>query len=338
MGSPTTKRRVTGRDVALAAGVSQATVSLVMTGKSSGRISEDQRDRVLDIARRLGYQPNASARSLRIGRAHAIALVVPNVANPFFSSVLLGAERAARARGNAVMLLDTGNDTAWPTWMGGVVSSRAVDGCIVYAATSMAARDVRELGTHVVLVEARAPRAGTVDLDVAGGLRAAMDHLVGLGHRRIAHLAADYDYETFRIRADAYAAAIAAAGLPATTEAAPFAIDASTTAAGRLLDRAPRPTAIVCDDDLLAAGVYKAATERGLGIPSDVSVVGFDDIELARILEPALTTVAIPAERIGETAVDMLLAMIDGSPPRRVRIGLELRIRDSTMRSRDGDV
>lgn len=338
MRSSTPERRVTGRDVALAAGVSQATVSLVMTGKSAGRISDDQRERVLEIAQRLGYQPNASARSLRLGRAHAIALVVPNVANPFFSSVLLGAERAARAMGNAVMLLDTANDIAWPRWMGDVVSSRAVDGCIVYAATPMAARDVRRLGAHVVLVEARSPGAGSVRLEVSAGFADAMRHLTGLGHRRIAHLAADYAYETFRLRADAYTAAMADAGLPALTESGEFGIDSSTPAAGRLLDRSPRPTAIVCDDDLLAAGVYKAASDRGLSIPTDVSVVGFDDIELARILEPALTTVAIPAERIGAVAVEMLLAMIDGAPPASVDLALDLQIRDSTMPPRTADV
>jgi DNA-binding LacI/PurR family transcriptional regulator len=324
--------------VALAAGVSQATVSLVMTGKSTGRISDDQRERVLEIARRLGYQPNASARSLRLGRAHAIALIVPNIANPFFSSVLLGAERAARARGNAVMLLDAANETAWPRWMGDVVSSRAIDGCIVYAATAMAARDVRRLGPHVVLVEARSPGAGSVGLAVAAGFADAMRHVMALGHRRIAHLAADYAFETFRLRADAYAAAMAAAGLPGATEMARFAIDSSTPAAGRLLDRGPRPTAIVCDDDLLAAGVYKAANDRGLSIPSDLSVVGFDDIELARILEPALTTVAIPAERIGEVAVDMLLGMVEGTAPPSITLPLHLVVRDSTSSPRTGDV
>jgi DNA-binding LacI/PurR family transcriptional regulator len=326
-------RRTTGHDVARAAGVSQATVSLVMTNKAGGRISDDQRARVLQIARELGYQPNASARSLRLGRAHALALVVPNVANPFFSSVLLGAERAARSRGNAVMLLDTGNDVTWHRWVGDLVSSRAVDGCIVYAADPVAAKDVRRLGSKVVLVEARSPSAASIGLDVPGGVAAAMAHLFALGHRRIAHLAADYGFETFRLRADAYAAAQAAAGSKLSrdlTEASPFGIDASTLAAGRLLDRDPRPTAILCDDDLLAAGVYKAASDRRLAIPRDLSVVGFDDIELARILEPALTTVAIPAEQIGELAVDLLLKLIERGQRDVVTLPLDLRVRDST--------
>lgn len=326
-------QRITGHDVARAAGVSQATVSLVMTGKAAGRISDDQHARVLKIARELGYQPNASARSLRLGRAHAITLIVPNVANPFFASVLLGAERAARARGNAVMLLDTGNDVAWHRWMGDIVSSRAVDGCIVYAANPIAVSDIRRLGANVVLVEARSSGAGTVGLDIPGGIAAAMANLLELGHRRIAHLAADFGFETFRLRAQAYASAMRDAGLevaPEMIDASPFGIDTSTAAAGRLLDRNPRPTAILCDDDLLAAGVYKAASDRGIAIPLDLSVVGFDDIELARMLEPALTTVAIPAERIGEVAVDLLLGMIDGGPRRAVTLALELRVRDST--------
>jgi DNA-binding LacI/PurR family transcriptional regulator len=333
MPAPRYDRRVTGHDVAQAAGVSQATVSLVMTGKAAGRISDDQRERVLEIARQLGYQPNASARSLRLGRAHAIALVVPNVANPFFSSVLLGAERAARGRGNAVMLLDMGNDVTWHHWMGDMVSSRAVDGCIVYAANPVAAADVRRLGANVVLVEARSPGAASVGLDVPGGIASAMAHLLDLGHRRIGHLAADYGFETFRLRADAYATALAQSGIevaPDLLESSLFGIDTSTAAAGRLLDRDPRPTAILCDDDLLAAGVYKAASDRRLSIPGDVSVVGVDDIELARILEPALTSVAIPAEAIGEVAVDLLLGLIERGERRTVTLPLELQVRGST--------
>jgi DNA-binding LacI/PurR family transcriptional regulator len=326
-------RRVTGHDVARAAGVSQATVSLVMTGKTAGRISNDQRDRVLQIARDLGYQPNASARSLRLGRAQVVALVVPNVANPFFSSVLLGAERAARARGNAVMLLDMGTDVTWHRWMGDLMSARAVDGCIVYAANPIAADDVRRLGTSVVLVEARSPGAASVELDIAGGIAAAMAHLLDLGHRRIGHLAADYGFETFRLRAEAYAAALGRAGVnvtPDLVESSPFGIDASTMAAGILLDRQPGPSAILCDDDLLAAGVYKAASDRQLTIPRDLSVVGVDDIELARMLEPALTTVAIPAEAIGEVAVDLLLGLIERGRRKAVTLPLELLVRGST--------
>ncbi len=324
---------MTGRDVARAAGVSQAAVSLVMTGKSDGRISDEQRDSVLRIAQELGYQPNATARNLRLGRTHAIALVVPNVANPFFSSVLLGAERAARARGNAVMLLDIGDDPNWINWLANIMSARAVDGCIVYAADPVPSRDVQRLGANVVLVEAHASHAASIELDIYGGAHRAMEHLVSLGHRHIAHLRANFAQETFHARRSAYLAAMDEAGLPLDPQAqvtSRFDIESSSRAAGQLLDIEHRPTAILCDDDLLAAGAYKAAVERGLKVGRDVSIVGFDDIELARMLEPALTTVEIPAARIGADAVAMAIDLIEGGEPRTESIELRLIVRESS--------
>lgn len=326
-------RPVTGSDVARIAGVSQATVSLVVTGKSQGRISDEQRNHVLKVARGLKYQPNASARSLRLGRAHTIALIVPNVANPYFSAVLLGAERAARGREHAVMLLDTGSDPEWPAWVSGILATRAVDGCIVYAADPLTARQVRQLGRHVVLVEASARGAGSVQLDIAGGIRLAMAHLIELGHRRIGHLSAVVDQETFRLRESTYRASLDVAGLayrPDYDVRAQFQIEASTAAARQLLALDPSPTAILCDDDLQAAGVYKAASALGLRIPADLSVVGFDDIELARMLEPELTTVAIPAEEVGAQAVEMVLGLVDGGTAQSLTLPLALRVRGSS--------
>jgi DNA-binding LacI/PurR family transcriptional regulator len=328
-------RPATGSDVARLAGVSQATVSLVVTGKSQGRISDEQRDHVLKVARGLRYQPNASARNLRLGRAHTVALIVPNVANPYFSSVLLGAERAARAREHAVMLLDTGSDPDWLAWVSAVLVTRAVDGCIVYAADPLSQRQVSQLGRHVVLVEASSRGAGSVGLDIMGGINLAMSHLLELGHRRIAHLGAAFDQETFKLREAAYRASLESAGLawrPELDVRARFQIEASTAAAERLLALDPdrRPTAIVCDDDLLAAGVYKAAGARGLRIPGDLSVVGFDDIELARMLEPELTTIAIPAEEVGALAVEMILGLVDGGSAKSRTLPLSLRVRGSS--------
>ena len=332
-------RPATGSDVARLAGVSQATVSLVVTGKTAGRISDERRDRVLKVARELKYQPNASARSLRLGRARAIALIVPNVDNPYFASVLLGAERAARERQHAVMLLDTGADPDWPDWVGSILATRAVDGCIVYAPDPLSTRQARRLGRNVVLVEGTWRGAGSVQLEIASGIRAAMDHLTGLGHRRIAHLAAAFDQETFRVREATYRASLEAAGLAFVAGygvRSRFDIEAATAAALKVLAADPTPTAILCDDDLLAAGAYKAAHALGRRIPDDLSVVGFDDIALARMLEPELTTVAIPAEQIGAQAMEIVLGLVDGERGRSITVPLELRVRGSTGPARAG--
>ena len=237
---------MTGRDVARAAGVSQAAVSLVMTGKSDGRIS-DERAR-LGAAHRAGARlPAQCARAQPASRAHPrIALVVPNVANRFFSSVLLGAERAARARGNAVMLLDIGDDPDWIDWLANIMSARAVDGCIVYAADPVPSRDVQRLGANVVLVEAHASHAASIELDIYGGAHRAMEHLVSLGHRHIAHLRANFAQETFHARRSAYLAAMDEAGLPLDPQGqvtSRFDIESSSRAAGQLLDIEHRPTA-----------------------------------------------------------------------------------------------
>ena len=326
-------RPATGADVARLANVSQATVSLVLTGKADGRVSSESRERVRMAAHDLGYQPNAAARSLRLGRGHTIALIVPNVANPFFASVLLGAERAARARRYAVMLLDTGEDPDWLEWIGEVLADRAADGSIVYAADPIPDRKIRRLGRHVVLVEAAARGAGSLRLDIADGTRLAVEHLLELGHRRIGHLAAAYDKETFRIRDLTYRSIVGAAGLldgDAVEARARFDIESSTAAARSMLARHRRPTAIVCDDDLLAAGVYKAARSMGLDIPRDLSIVGFDDIELARMLEPELTTVAIPAEHVGATAMEAMLGLVEGGRPQTTTVPLTLHVRGSS--------
>jgi DNA-binding LacI/PurR family transcriptional regulator len=328
-------RAPTGRDVARRAGVSQAMVSLVMAGKSDGRISPERRDLVLRVAQELGYRPNPAARSLRLGVAHSVALIVPNVANPFFASVLLGAERAAREHRYAVMLLDTGEDPNWQDWISDVVASRSIDGCIVYAADPVPASFVRALGRNVVLVEARSRVASTIQLDIAGGTRAAMRHLLGLGHTRIAHLAAAYPKATFAARQATYRRMMAAASLPsppALEVESSFAPEEATAAAGSLLSARPTPTAIFCDDDLLAAGVYKAASALGLRIPDDISVVGFDDIDVARLLQPELTTVAIPAEAVGRLAMSSLLSLIQSGHTTSMTTELKLRVRGSTSR------
>ncbi len=234
------------------------------------------------------------------------------------------------------MLLDTGEDPNWQDWVVDVVASRAIDGCIVYAAEPVPAAFVRSLGRKVVLVEARSRVASTIQLDIAGGTRAAMRHLLDLGHTRIAHLAADYSKQTFSARAAEYERSLKEAGVPVRDEylgRAPFEIDRATIAALRLLSVVPRPTAIFCDDDLLAAGVYKAARSAGVAIPRDLSVVGFDDIDMARLLEPELTTVAIPAEAVGRQAMLSLLSLVDGGTPTSTTLQLELRVRGSTTRA-----
>jgi DNA-binding LacI/PurR family transcriptional regulator len=323
------QHRVTSVDVARCAGVSQSTVSLVLSGKGRGRVSEATEEEVRRCARELGYRPNVAAQALRLGASRAVALLVPDITNPFFSRVLRGAQRAARSAGYTVALVDTANDRRWEAQSFEALRAGPVDGYLLFEVSAPEALGPDE---HVVLMEAEGPRRPSVRFDAERGATAAFEHLVELGHRRIGHLAAGFDAPTFHLREAARRRVLADAGLEpgdqprATT---PIGIEAARAAAGPLL--AERPTAVFCDDDIIAAGLYLAAREGGLRIPDDLSVVGFDDMDFARVLEPALTTVALDAELLGATAFELLEARMTGRRTRkRVVLPAELLVREST--------
>lgn len=332
-------RSITSFAVAEAAGVSQSTVSLVMSGKAEGRVSEAKRRHVLDTAARLGYSPNASAQVLRTGVLKVIALAVPNVQQPFFGQVLVAAEVAARRHDHSVLLIDTSNDADWVDRLIGMIRSRLVAGCIVYASDDVDERRLRGIKDRILFVEAEDSRRSGIDLDIGGAMAAVVTHLTELGHARIGYLAARYPKATFRRRYGAFLDQMARRGLamdPAWHADATFDLDTATGAAIELLE-GRQITALFCDDDLLAAAAYRAARSLGRSIPDDLSVVGFNDIELARIIHPELTTIAIPAETVASASVERLLDQLNGkrAPSGATRVvPLELQIRGSTAQAR----
>jgi DNA-binding LacI/PurR family transcriptional regulator len=309
--------------------VSQSTVSLVFSGKGRGRVSEETQERVRRCARELGYRPNVAAQALRLGRSRAVALLVPDVTNPFFSRVLRGAQRAAQEAGYTVALVDTANDRRWEEQSFEALRAGPVDGYLLFEVSAPEA-----LGSDqaVVLMEAEARGRPSVRFDAEGGAAAAFEHLIELGHRRIGHLAAAFDAPTFHLREAARVRVLSEAGLdPAAQPRAmtPITIDDARDAAGGLLDE--RPTAIFCDDDIIAAGLYLATRERGLHIPKDLSVIGFDDMDFARVLDPALTTVALDAEQLGASGFELLEGRMAGRRTRRrIVLPAELLVRGST--------
>jgi DNA-binding LacI/PurR family transcriptional regulator len=321
--------RITSVDVARRAGVSQSTVSLVFSGKGEGRVSATTQELVRRCARELGYRPNVAAQALRLGASRTVALLVPDITNPFFARVLRGAQRAAQAAGYTVALVDTANDRRWEAQSFQALRAGPVDGYLLF---EVIPPDGLAPDEHVVLIETKAPRRSSVRFDSEAGAAAAFRHLLELGHRRIGHLASAFDAPTFDLREAARRRVLGEAGLdpdglPRATTA--ITIDDARDAAGPLLDE--RPTAVFCDDDIIAAGLYLAARERGLRIPRDISVIGFDDMDFARVLDPPLTTVALDAELLGATAFELLEARMAG---RRGRHGTvlpaELVVRGST--------
>ncbi|MFG2406023.1 LacI family DNA-binding transcriptional regulator [Streptomyces brevispora] len=326
--------RPTSRDVARAAGVSQATVSLVLGDKWRGRVSEATADRVREAARGLGYRPNLAARNLRLGRTRTALLVVPALTNEFFARVYTGAAAVAAEHGFGVVLYPSPDGTG-PARDPFASARAALDGVI---ASSMAADALGALhGADLPLVmldsDPSAPGpVARVNLDVADGMRQVTEHLLDLGHRRFVHLASAVDTWTFVVRADAVHEALR--GVPGTdlrTVPAALNVRAGREAAERALSLpGPRPTAIICDDDILAAGACKAARRLGLRVPDDLSVTGFDDLALATAVEPELTTVQLPAEQVGERGMSALLAVLEGSTAETGSLPVRLVVRGSS--------
>jgi DNA-binding LacI/PurR family transcriptional regulator len=313
--------------VARRAGVSQSTVSLVLSGKSAGRISAPTEAAVREAARELGYQLNVAARTLRTGTARTVGLVVTDVTHPFFGPVLRGAQAAAWQAGYAVTLVDAANDPDRERGAFEALRAGPADGYMFFTIDPP-----ERSGEHVVAIEVSPPGMRYVRFDTERGTDIAVRHLIDLGHRRIGHLAAALDAETFRLRRERLLAVLADAGLERCGyETAALRFDDAHRAGLALLGGPDRPTGVYADDDLLAGGIYLAARELGLRIPEDVSVVGFDDLPFAKVFDPPLTTIAIDPEQLGAAAFEALAAVMAGEPGERGRIlPVELVVREST--------
>jgi DNA-binding LacI/PurR family transcriptional regulator len=321
--------RPTSNDVARCAGVSQSTVSLVFSGKGQGRVSEATAERVRKCARELGYRPNAAAQALRLGASRAVALLVPDMTNPFFSRVLRGAQGAAAAAGYIVILVDTQNDRHWESQSFEALRAGPVDGYLLFEVTAPEALGPDE---NVVMMETEEPRRPSVRFDGEGGAAAAFEHLVELGHRRIGHLGAAFRALTFEHRELARRRVLTRAGLDPDAQPrvlTPISIEEARVNGRALLEE--KPTAVFCDDDVIAAGLYLAARDLGLRLPDELSVVGFDDMDFARVLDPPLTTVALDAALLGSTSFELLEVRMSGKrTPTRIVLPAELLVRGST--------
>ncbi|MYS93363.1 MULTISPECIES: LacI family DNA-binding transcriptional regulator [Streptomyces] len=326
--------RPTSRDVAQAAGVSQAAVSLVLGDKWRGRVSETTAQRVREAARDLGYRPNLAARNLRLGRTRTVLLVVPALTTEFFAGVYTGATRVAAEHGFGVVLYPSPEGIG-PARDPFASAQAALDGVIASSMAADALTAIRGEALPLVMLDsdpAGSLGAATVNLDIADGVRQVAEHLLSLGHRRFLHLAADVPSWTFEVRARELAARLA--GVPGTsvrTARSPISIEGAVAAAETALSGpGPRPTAVVCDDDQLAAGTYKAARRLGLRVPDDLSVTGLDDLALATAIDPELTTVRLDAELFGERGMRALLAVLEGREPEGGDIPVSLVVRGST--------
>jgi LacI family transcriptional regulator len=324
------KRAATIHDVAEAAGASISTVS--RSFHMPELVRPQTRDRVLETAAALGYTPNRAARGLITGRTGNIGLIVPDIANPFFPALVKAAQARARARDYSVFLADTDEDPHAEAQLIRAMAKQ-VDGVIACSARMSESR-LREVAalTSLVLVNRRSPGIPAVSMDMGGGIRQAVEHLHALGHRDCVYLAGPRPSWSNRQRQKALRAAAERLGMKVIV-LGPFepSYEAGLRAADEALAQAP--TAIVAYNDLIALGVVARLAGRGVAVPDDVSVVGFDDIPMAGIASPPLTTVWVPTAAVGQAAVDLLLGPRVGEPGngRLAReIKTELRVRGST--------
>lgn len=304
-------RAATIADVAVAAAVSQATVSRVVNGKSS--VDPAIARRVLDVVEALGYRPSLTARNLARGSTQTVAVVVPDLGNPMFQEVLRSVTHAAAAAGYRVLVADSQESPADEPELAAEARRRC--DALVLVAPRMSEGELAELLpllSPVVLVNRSVAGVPDVAVDYAAGALAAVEHLAALGHTRIAYLAGPPSSESNRRRLEGLERArsrhpsvvVETIGCGAT-------IDDGATAVDRLADA----TAVVAFNDLVAFGLLAALRDRGVDVPARLSVIGFDDIEFARYATPPLTTVAVPRRELGARAWDALFAEIAGGAP-----------------------
>jgi LacI family transcriptional regulator, repressor for deo operon, udp, cdd, tsx, nupC, and nupG len=328
-------------EVATRARVSTATVSRVLS--QPGVVAPRTRRRVLQAIQQLGYEPNSTAKNLRTLKTGKIIVTVPDISNPFFSLILQGIEASAQREGYSVLVGDTQHDEKREEGYAMMLRRKEADGLIF-----LGHRLPREAAT---LIRAMSPKCApivngcefsptletpSVHIDNAKAAYEAMDHLYGLGHRRIGIVTGPLVSPLSRDRLDGATsrAKREKAERQCIVVQGDFSIESGVAAAERLLGRAEPPTAIFCFNDEMAMGVIELARQRSFNVPRDLSVVGFDDIRFARHTHPPLTTIAQPMRQIGEGTVRLLLGILAGSDemdtPASVTLRHTLVVRAST--------
>lgn len=326
-------------DVAQRAGVSQKTVSNVVN--DFPHVTPQTRERVLAAIAELGYRPNLSARNLAKGRSGVVALAVPELDMPYFAELSRLVLEAAESHGWVVLIEQTkGRREHEERVLDGGFAQR-IDG-LIFTPVATRAADLRQrrsdlplvlLGEHIVK-----PPADHISIDNVAAARAATEHLLDLGRRRIAVIGARSGQGAAQRRLQGYRDALSAADLPFDPRlVAPVRNnrgEVGADAMARLLELSEPPDAVFCFTDWLALGALRTLHERGVRVPEDMAVIGFDDIPYGRIATPSLTTIAPDKRQIAESAVDMLATQVSSRvalSPRAVQAGFSLHARESTV-------
>ncbi|WP_274653820.1 LacI family DNA-binding transcriptional regulator [Paenibacillus humicola] len=324
-------------DVARIAGVSTATVSKVIN--NTGRISAKTTEKVTRIMEELNFRPNMIASAMKGKSTYQIAFLIPDISNPVYSLYLKHIEERGQERGYNIVLCATDNRSDKEERHVSILKQRRIDGLIIaskFQNEELLAQLVREKFPVVLLAHERPEveiDSVTVD-DYRGGYMAA-SHLLSLGHAAIGLIGEDSFSSRERIRG--YKQAMSEAGIPCDESLIAVggpSIAEAELAAAKLLDRDDRPGAIFGCNDLLAIGVLQAASKRGIEVPRQLSVIGFDDTPLCTIVSPGLTSVSQPIRELGTEIMDLLIRKIEqaGLPKQRIRMQPGISIRETTAR------
>jgi LacI family transcriptional regulator len=340
--NPRVAGRATLRDVARIAGVHPGTVSRALNPATEALVRDETVARVRQVAEELGYRPNPLARGLKTNRTFTVGVIVPDIQNPLFPPIIRGIDDRLGEAGYTPLIANTDNDPARERTDFEAMRARAVDGFITATARldHELLDEIAALGVPLVLVN-RGLEDGSLPSatpDDRAGIRLAVEHLVGLGHRRIAHLAGPQGVSTGRRRYEGFRAAMGAAGLDASLVRAgrAFTEPEGARLCEELLAAGEPVTAIVAGNDLMALGCYDVFAARGIECPRELSVTGFNDMPFADRFAPPLTTVRIPHYDVGVAAAQLLLDLLDGSHdgPADVVLPVELVVRGSTAAPR----
>lgn len=337
---------ITLRDVAAAAGVHPATASRALNPATRPLVNEETAKRVLEAAEQLGYRPNPIARGLKTNRSYTVGVVVPDLRNPLFPPIARGIEERLEPSGYTSVLANTDNDHEREKLSFEALRARQVDGFI----TGTARREhplLRELaatGLPIVQVNRRVDEDDlpSVVADDHAGIRMAIDHLVALGHRDIAHVAGSLEVSTGLHRYEGFLQAMDERGLDAHRDRVPTALNYSEEEGRRLTEALLADglqfTALIAGNDLMALGCIDALRAAGLRVPEDVSVVGFNDMDWSDRFDPPLTTVRVPHHELGVQAAALLLDRLaePEETPKHLVLPVEMVVRGSSGPPGDG--
>lgn len=323
-------------DIAREAGVSIATVSKVINDK--GKISQERRREIVAIMERLKYQPSVIASALTGKHTYTIGLLIPDIANPFFGEVARAVEDRGHLLGYSVIICSTDNKDERIEQYISMLKQKRVDGIMI--GTGIENTDIlRNLSSSMPIVvigrEVPGVPLHTVVADDWDGGRLAAEHLLSLGHRRLAILSENSSISSSRERVRGFMMKLKEEGLEITDDLVRLCkhrMEDGKREAAELLARDDRPTALFCCNDLLAVGALQAAKEAGVRVPSELSIVSFDNTILASVTDPPLTSIAQSMEQLGAVAVDLLLKEFGQTQTVKERIALrtELIVRNST--------